>query len=343
MFHYSKVYYKIYLIILSLMILESFYFFYFGNSTSIPAFILGIISAIIIISFTIKKNKPEWIINEIKLYILIFITILQLPFYFLASSRISSKKQIYDEFLIKIDSSFFGHIFPKGQLSLYLDENKIFGPSTLYGKIINNILIIFYFSFYIIPYYIIFIVLLKKCIQETIYRYNNQGKRSITFYYSWNKFYFTSSVYILTYILILFINTCVPAISPRIYLKNEYKNEIVYFGINKYISKIKDDNSANSFPSGHVGEVFCFVLPFYMMKYNFIGNIILIISILVCLSTLVLRYHYFFDVFIGISIALISFIICYFIKIIYKDKNQEINEKNNLKELFLIELEIMNN
>ena len=78
------------------------------------------------------------------------------------------------------------------------------------------------------------------------------------------------------------------------------------------------------------------------MKHYHIGNLILLISILISLSTLVLRYHYFFDIIIGFIIALISFIICCFIKFIFNDKSIQIYEKNNLKELFLKEIEMAN-
>ena len=161
-------------------------------------------------------------------------------------------------------------------------------------------------------------MLLRKCLLETIYRYKNKGEKSNNYYDTWSKLYFCISVYSLTYLQIFFINTLVPAISPRLYLKNEYKNKLIYIGLNKIIGSIKDDSSANSFPSGHVAETFCLVLPFFVIKKYFIAIFILLDSLLISLATLVLRYHYFSDVLMGMINSLIAFAICYFVK--YKIK-----------------------
>lgn len=310
---------RMFFIIRTISAFESFFFICHGNLYCIPAFLLGIITLSLIIVYIYNQGKKKkWFANEIKLYLLIFISAIDLPFYFLASSRIASKKELKDEAIIKIDTFILGYFFPKGQLSLYLDENEIFGPLSKLGKIINNILLPIYFTYYLIPYVFVFMMLLRKCIIETIYRYKNKGEKSNNYNDSWSKFYFCVSVYILTYLQIFFINTFVPAISPRLYLKDEYKNELVYIGLNKIIGNIKDDASANSFPSGHVAEIFCLVFPFFVMKRYFIATFILLESLLISLATLVLRYHYFSDVLMGMLNSLISFAICYFAKYEFK-------------------------
>ena len=109
----------------------------------------------------------------------------------MACSRIASNKKSLDEAIVKVDEFFLGSLFPKGQISLYLDENENFGPQTVGGKIINNILIVFYFTYYLNPYVFIFIILFKNCIKETIYRYKNNGQKSPTYNTSWSRLYFT--------------------------------------------------------------------------------------------------------------------------------------------------------
>lgn len=320
---------KIFLIIRVISTVESMYFISYKSAQSIPAFILSIINLLIVISYVYSDGKKDkWLKDEMKLYALILIIGLELPFYFYASSRIAFKKYFLDEVLLKIDSFLWGRIWPKGQLSLYLDEHEKFGPLTKWGKIINNVLIIFYFTYYLVPYFFVFIIFLRKIIQETIFKYKNNGKKSNSYNNVWSKFFFIASVYSATFLQILLINTLVPAVSPRIYLKDEYKNDIVFIGLNKYFGNLKDDGSANSFPSGHVAETLCLVLPFIIMKRYFIAGFIFFDSFLIFIATLILRYHYVGDVIVGILNSLISFIICYYGRYAFRDMNKNKFYKN---------------
>ena len=320
---------RIFFIVKALSAFESFYFICHGNLYSIPAFFVGIMELLLIFLFIYNQGKKDqWLKNEIRLYLVIFFTAIELPFFFLASSRIAYKKEYKDEAILKIDAFLLGHFFPKGQLSLYLDENENFGPLSKWGKIINNILLIIYFTYYLIPYVFAFMMLLRKCLLETIYRYKNKGEKSNNYNDTWSKFYYCISVYNLTYLQIFFINAFVPAISPRLYLKDEYKNELIYIGLNKIIGNIKDDASANSFPSGHVAETVCLVLPFFVMKRYFIAIFILLDSLLISLATLVLRYHYFLDILMGILNSLMSFFICDFLKYAFKGNMKNYNYEN---------------
>lgn len=320
---------KIFLIIRVISTLESIYFITCKSVQSIPAFISGIVNFVIVISYVYTHGKKDkWLNDEIKLYALIIIEALELPLYFYASSRIAYKRYFLDEILLKIDSFLWGRIFPKGQLSLYLDEHEKYGPVTRLGKIINNVLLIIYFTYYLIPYVFIFIIFLRRIIQETIFKFRNNGKKSVSYNDVWSKLFFILSVYSATYLQIFLINTIVPAASPRLYLKDEYKNDIVYIGLNKFIFNLKDDNSANSFPSGHVAETLCLVLPFFVMKKYFIAGFIFLDSFLITLATLVLRYHYVGDVIIGILNSIIAFAICYFGRYAFKDMSKNIFYKS---------------
>lgn len=339
--YYSKINIneKIFLIVRLVLTIESIYFICYGNAWSVPAFLIGMTSITVTILYVYKAENSTWKQNEIKLYILIIISGVELYLFFLASSRIASKKKLMDNAIVKVDEFFLGGLFPKGQISLYLDENKNFGPNAVGGKIINNILILFYFTYYLNPYVFIFIVLFKNCIKETIHRYKNNGEKSPTYNISWNRFYFTLAVYISTYIQIFFINSIVPAVSPRLYLKDEYKNDIVYVGLNKYMVNIKDDASANSFPSGHVAETFCLFFPFLEMKRYFVACFVLIVSILIGLATVILRYHYFADVLVGMLNSLLAFLVCYLIKLFLRKKYPElIDESDEIKLLDRIQL-----
>jgi membrane-associated phospholipid phosphatase len=320
---------KIYLTIRAITAFESIFFIFFENINSIPALILGLtnLSAIILYIYHPKK-KETWASAEIILYIILFISAIELPIFFIASSRIAAKRELTDELLLKLDTFLLGNFFPKGQLSLYLDEHEIFGPHSILGKIINNVLLFIYFLYYLIPYVFAFTFLLKDCIEETIYRYYNNGEKSIYYNNSWSNYYFCLSVFNLTYFQILMINVLVPAVSPRLYLKYEYKNDLIFYGLTKYLSNIKDDNSANSFPSGHVGETFSLFLPFFFIKKYYISTIILVYSLLISLATVVLRYHYFVDVLMAMSNSILSFFIVYLCNCAIKGKDENKEYEN---------------
>ena len=329
---------KIYLMIRAITAFESIFFVFFENINSIPALILGLTDLSVIILYIYHREKKEtWVNAEIILYIILFISAIELPIFFIASSRTAAKRELSDELLLKLDTFLLGNFFPKGQLSLYLDEHETLGPHSLLGKIINNVLLFIYFLYYLIPYVFAFTFLLKDCIEETIYRYYNNGKKSIYYNNSWSNYYFCLSVFNLTYFQILMINVLVPAVSPRLYMKYEYKNDLIFYGLTKYLSSIKDDNSANSFPSGHVGETFSLFLPFFFIKKNYIGTIILVYSLLISLATVVLRYHYFADVLMAMSNSILSFFIVYLCNYAIKDKENKEYENIPLYDIELID------
>ena len=94
------------------------------------------------------------------------------------------------------------------------------------------------------------------------------------------EFIYLLNIYILTYSQVIFINTLVPSISPRLYLK--YKNSLKFLGLAEFINKtFKDNNSANSFPSGHVAETICVALGFFGLKKKKVGIFLLIMSLLI--------------------------------------------------------------
>ena len=306
---------------------------YFISSTVLSLIITFVIISLIFIylSNLISNNEKLWLNKEVLLYIIIGLLILHLPSFFLGSSRVSYEKENLDNILIKIDTFLLGNIFPKGQISLYLDKNKVLGPHSKLGIIMNNILQIFYFLYYVIPYVTIYFVLIPICIKGTIERYKNNGQKKIGYKKNWDNLFFTLSVYILTYVSILFINTIIPATSPRLYLKDEYTNSLELYGISKFLNKMcKDNKSANSFPSGHVAESLCIVLTLFSLGYNILGTIFGISVIFIFLSILVLRYHYFCDGLFGVIIAILSYILFYNIsykKIIDEKENEEEKEE----------------
>jgi membrane-associated phospholipid phosphatase len=56
--------------------------------------------------------------------------------------------KLYDDELLAMDRAMLGWVFPDGQLSLWADENRFIGPTSLIGPLLTEILQIYYASFF---------------------------------------------------------------------------------------------------------------------------------------------------------------------------------------------------
>ena len=261
--------------------------------------------------FAAYSNR--WKKGDVILLILTFITVFHLPSHFISTSRIAYKKEIYDDELIKIDKIILGWLVKDGQVSLYIDQNNFIGPHTTFGKFLNNSLQFFYFYYYIIPYVTMHFISLMNCLKEVIFRFKNNGRKSISYTHRWSNTHFIFGTYLLTCVLVFFINTLIPASSPRKHLSEKFIHPLNLSGFGKYLNKkTKDDKSANSFPSGHVAEILSIGLSYIITGNYLIGIIVIIFSFLIAMATLFLRYHYFCDIIAAVICSLISLSINYF-------------------------------
>ena len=307
----------------------SIYFAFFFTKELILSFVVSLGTIILLILYKKKyeKNEKEWMYGELLLCLIMTVMIFHLPSYYLSSSRITYKMKKKDKSIVKFDSYLLGWIFKYGQLSLYLDNNDYIGPHTTIGQFINNILQVFYLFYYIIPYTTLYAIFEANCIKEIIFRYINKGLKSSTYNSHWKNTFFIFGVYNLTYIFVFFINSCIPAGSPRQYLKNEYKHSLNLSGLSKFLNNTcKDDKSANSFPSGHVAETICISFAYFGMGKKLEGVFFLLCSLMILFATLFLRYHYFTDVLCALSIAGFSFYFNYLFGYI-KDEDKNYNKK----------------
>lgn len=203
---------------------------------------------------------------------------------------------IWDPYLIQYDTYLFGKIFPEGQISLYLDQNLDFGVNTSIGYIYSEFLQLFYFTYYfwgnclgvflIYKYFYTTDKLRKRIIYRLI----------LMFLTSW----------VGGIILNLYVNLLFPAVSPRIYIT--YKNEIYGFFICDSIRTLLTNGSVNTFgafPSMHSNLSWLIVILSYQMNFRYFKYISIIVAILITISTLIMRYHYFVDFVAGFILALI--------------------------------------
>ena len=299
-----------------------------------------ILSYIYITKF--ESYPQKWFIGEIILLILTFITVFHLPSHFIATSRITVKMEVKDDTLMKLDKLLLGWLFQDGQVSLYIDQNNIIGPHTTLGRFINNSLQIFYFFYYIIPYITMHFYSLANCGKEIIFRYRHRGAKSPTHRKIWNNTHFLFGVYLLTCVFVFFVNTLVPASSPRKYMKEKFIHPLTLSGFARYLNKkCKDDKSANSFPSGHVAEVLSIGFCFIAMKNYFVAIIVISCSTLIGLATLFLRYHYFCDIVMAVILAYLSYFINYHLG--YKKYLKKMRNEVNNTRVIQIDQEAKNN
>ena len=255
----------------------------------------------------------KWKKGDIFLLVLTFITVFHLPAHFVSAGRIAYRREKKDGLLIEIDKFILGWLVKDGKISSWIDNNEYIGPHTMRGKFLNNSLQIFYFFYYLIPYVSMHFMSLLNCLREIIFRYKHHGLKSSSHKKTWNTALFVFSVYLFTCVLVFLVNTLVPAESPRKYLKKEYKHSLNLSGFGKYLNKkSKDEQSANSFPSGHVAEILSIGLAYCSTNNILAGKLILFFSGLIAFSTLFLRYHYFCDIIMAVFLAFVSFGINYF-------------------------------
>ena len=255
----------------------------------------------------------KWKKGDIILLILTFTTVFFLPSHFMASARITFKKELNDDLLMKIDNILLGWLIKDGQVSLYIDQNNFIGPHTTLGKFLNNTLQIVYFYYYIIPYISMHFFSLANCGKEVLFRFQNKGKKSISYTQRWSNTHFIFGTYLLTCDLVFFTNTIIPASSPRLYLSDKFIHPLNLSGFAKYLnSKTHEDKSANSFPSGHVAEILTIGLAYILTGNIILGVIVIFFSFLIAMATLFLRYHYFCDIIAAIICSFIALMINYF-------------------------------
>ena len=221
----------------------------------------------------------KWKKGEIFLLILTFITVFHLPSHFVSAGRISYRREKKDDLLIKIDKYILGWLVKEGKISAWIDNNDYIGPHTYFGQFINNSLQIFYFFYYLIPYVSMHFMSLLNCLREIIFRFKHDGFKSTSHKKNWNTTLFVFGVYLLTCVFVFFVNTLVPATSPRKYLKDEFTHPLKLSGFGKFLNKkCKDERSANSFPSGHVAEILSIGLAYNAAKNKIAGQLIIFLD-----------------------------------------------------------------
>jgi membrane-associated phospholipid phosphatase len=284
--------------LISLLFLNTLIYILFNPP--LGSLICSISIGIILLCIYVIYKQNSFKINEICKFIIYALINLTLITYFEGSNEIQRLRdiQIWDKKLINIDTFLLGNLFPKGQISLYLDKNI----NTTQGKIYSEILQLFYISYYFwgncLGLYLLYTYYFttEKLHKRMIYRL------ILMFCTSW----------IGTFALNLLFNLIFPAVSPRIYLQEEYKNEIkgLYFcSIFRNALTIAAANTYGAFPSAHSALSWLVPIFAYRMNMQKYAVITFIAAIGISTATIVMRYHYFVDFLAGLILTIIGTIL----------------------------------
>ena len=219
---------------------------------------------------------------------------------------------LWDATLLHSDTLLWGWILPQGQLALWLDANEWMGPTTLVGNVYAEILQIMYASYYLWGNAMAVYLLLQYVVScwtrtgrfQTILSrietsvVGDTTSPNLTPEQHWRRLMMFSTAWTGTYILNFTINLMVPAVSPRIYLAQEYQHDIegLYF-CHRIRSALKGAaaNSFSAFPSGHCGLSWLSAVLAHRFGFRRYAKVVRGAAVLITLATIVLRYHYFVD------------------------------------------------
>ncbi|MBN23058.1 MAG: hypothetical protein CL678_17365 [Bdellovibrionaceae bacterium] len=188
-----------------------------------------------------------------------------------------------DYLLFQSDQFLLGWLFPDGQLALALDQSTILNPETFYGKTLIDFFSLVYISFFVWGVGLVLYLLAQLYWTHHSFYWKNL-RRLLT---GWG------GVYIINFVFYV----CVPAIGPRYYRMDLYQHSMDGWGISgviQHMIRVGQDTPWDCFPSGHTAMSWLVAFAALQMAPRY-GRITLVVAVLMTLSTLILRYHYFTD------------------------------------------------
>lgn len=205
--------------------------------------------------------------------------------------NISGDTILYDESLVRLDTYLLGHIFPYGQIALYLDNSKYIGVNSVIGPYYAEILQLFYVSYYV----------WGNAVAAWLYYNYLISKTTTDKYKSWRRILMFLTTWTGTFMINFICSLIFPAVSPRLYLRHQYNNEIhglLLCDLLRAGLTVAAKGTYSAFPSGHCGLSMVAALIAYRcrhMIHRYCVILICIAAVLISLATVVMRYHYFVD------------------------------------------------
>ncbi len=148
------------------------------------------------------------------------------------------------------------------------------------------------------------VILAFKYFYFSVWRKNKGTRKRL----QWRNIQMFVSAWVGAFVLNHLLNLCFPAVSPRIYLAENYQNELKGLWILASMRNAITNAAANTFsafPSGHCGlSLLAVLLAFRIHLSKFYTYAVAVSTFLIILATQVLRYHYFVDFFFSSSVVL---------------------------------------
>lgn len=209
---------------------------------------------------------------------------------------------LYDPQLLAMDEALLGWLYPRGQLALYLDTQTTIGVTSLFGRIYAEMFQILYISYYFWGN-AIGVWLAFQYFYYSVWRKNKDTKKRM----QWRRIQMFVSAWVGGFVLNHLINLCFPAMSPRIFIAESFKNELKGVWMLEKLRGAVTGAAANTysaFPSGHCGlSILAAILSFRIGLAKWYSYLVLLTTVLIVLATQVLRYHYFVDFLFSLTIV----------------------------------------
>jgi len=191
---------------------------------------------------------------------------------------------LQDEFFLNFDMYLFGR-----PVALYFED--FFRPLGVIGYIFYDILILCYMSYFILPMYggILFFQQLSDDYKYRMGRYFS----SFIIYFCFN----------------FFCYIWIPVTGPQFFIRDQYSQSLPLSDFGHFFYKIIQQGQTtfiDCFPSGHFGVTIMVTIWLFRINHGH-RFIMLLITFLMGLAAMALRFHYTLDLVASIPLALICY------------------------------------
>eukprot|EP00823_Brevimastigomonas_motovehiculus_P004290 TRINITY_DN279_c0_g12_i1.p1 TRINITY_DN279_c0_g12~~TRINITY_DN279_c0_g12_i1.p1 ORF type:complete len:544 (-),score=120.20 TRINITY_DN279_c0_g12_i1:144-1775(-) len=272
----------------------------FGGTPLCTAWCIGVVTSLLLLyRFELKRNQRSIAWTQ---FILSWLLPLSVPVFFEGSNIINRARykqvggdMLYDLAFLRLDDFFLGWLYPKGQMALWLDNSSILGPTTTLGCWMVEIFQIMYVSYYFWGNAIA-LYLMWQYFYVCVYKgYGSNDYKLV----QWRRMQMFMTAWVSTYLLNFFCHLVFPAVSPRIYLEDEYRhnrlNGIFLGDLLRNAISSAASQSYSVFPSGHCSMSLLAASLAHRLGFRVYSYIAGTAAVLICLATQILRYHYFSD------------------------------------------------
>jgi len=265
-----------------------------------------ILATLLNVYYDKMENKPRLYVTQFSQFLLLMLVV---PVYYDGTNVVNRYRYaqdgdalLYDEQLLQMDKQLLGWAFPHGQLALWLDGNTAVGVTTAFGRVVAEFLQIMYVSYYFwgnaLGVYLAYLYFYQAC-----YKQEKSSKKKL----QWRRLQMFVTAWVSGFLFNFLLNLLFPAVSPRIYLKSYYVNDVEGLWVTAWLRGALTSAASgtfSAFPSGHCGQSWLTAILAYRIGYKGYAAINVVAATAISLATLVLRYHYFVDfLFSSVTIA----------------------------------------